>query len=360
MIATRLLLGLSALVCSCAGAQADTVADFYKGRTITVVISGSTGSIYDIGTRLIAKHMSRHIPGQPQLLPKSMIGAGHLIATNYLYNVAERDGSVIGSIGETVPMAHLLTPAQVKFKASEFFWLGNPSVAITTIITWHASGVRTLQDAMKREVVLGASGAGSTSSQVPMILNNVLGTKFKIINGFPATAIDVAMERGEVEARGGVSLARLKSIRRAWLDDNKINLLVQIGLRKDPMFADVPLLETFARNEAERRIFRFVSSSSMIGRPLVAPPGVPPERVAALRRAFDLTMQDKEFLAEAAKLRLDIEPIAADDLQSLVAEIARTPAADIAVIQAAHTTGKSFNCKEIVKDTKLCEGKDGD
>ena len=214
-----------------------------------------------------------------------------------------------------------------------------------------------MHDATKREVVLGASGAGSPSSQVPQILNNVLGTKFKIINGFPATAIDVAMERGEVEARGGISFGRLKSFRRAWIEEKKVNLLVQIGLRPDAMFADVPLLETYARNEAERRIFRFMSSSSMVGRPLVAPPGVPAERVAALRRAFDLTMQDKEFLAEAAKLRLDVEPVQADELQALVVEIARTPAEDVAVIQAAHATGKSFNCKDVVKDAKLCEGK---
>jgi hypothetical protein len=137
-------------------------------------------------------------------------------------------------------------------------------------------------------------------------------------------------------------------------------MLVQIGLRPESMFPDVPLLETYARNEAERRIFRFMSSSSMVGRPLVAPPGVPAERIAALRRAFDLTMQDKEFLAEAAKLRLDVEPVQAGELQALVAEIARTPTEDIAVIQAAHTTGKSFNCKDLVKDAKLCEGKGGE
>jgi len=357
---SRLVVASSAAFVVIAGsAFADPVADFYKGRTMTVVISGSTGSTYDVGTRLFVKYMSRHIPGQPQILPKSMIGAGHLIATNYLYNVAERDGSVIGSIGETVPMAHLLTPQQTKFKAGEFFWLGNPAVTNTTIITWHTTGIRSLHDATKRDVVLGASGAGSPSSQVPQILNNVLGTKFKIINGFPATAIDVAMERGEVEARGGISLGRLKSFRRAWIEERKVNLLVQIGLRPDTMFPEVPLLETYARNEAERRIFRFMSSSSMVGRPLVAPPGVPAERVAALRHAFDLTMQDKEFLAEAAKLRLDVEPVQAAELQALVGEIARTSAEDIAVIQAAHTTGKFFNCKDVVKDLKLCEGKGG-
>ena len=269
---TRLIASSAALALIAGSALADPVADFYKGRTMTVVISGSTGSTYDVGTRLIVKYMSRYIPGQPQIVPKSMIGAGHLIATNYLYNAAERDGSVIGSIGETVPMAHLLTPQQAKFKAGEFFWLGNPAVTNTTIITWHTTGIRTLHDAAKREVVLGASGAGSPSSQVPQILNNVLGTKFKIINGFPATAIDVAMERGEVEARGGISFGRLKSFRRAWIEEKKVNLLVQIGLRTDAMFPDVPLLETYARNEAERRIFRFMSSSSMVGRPLVAPP----------------------------------------------------------------------------------------
>jgi hypothetical protein len=349
---SRLLPLIVIFTATSASALADPVADFYKGRTVTVVISGSTGSTYDVGTRLIVKYMSRYIPGQPQIVPKSMIGAGHLIATNYLYNAAERDGSVIGSIGETVPMAHLLTPAQAKFKAAEFFWLGNPAITVTSIITWHATGIRTLQDAMQRDVVLGASGAGSPSSQVPQILNSVLGTRFKIINGFPATSIDVALERGEVDARGGISLGRLKSFRREWIEQNKVHLLVQIGLRSDPMFVSVPLLETFARNEAERRIFRFVSSSSMIGRPLVTPPGVPADRVAALRRAFDLTMQDKEYLAE-------VEPVGHAELQALVAEIAQTPKEDVAVIQAAHS-GKSFNCKDVVKDGKLCEGKGGD
>jgi tripartite-type tricarboxylate transporter receptor subunit TctC len=353
-------MGASIVIALGAGCvRAEPVEDFYKSRTMTVVISGSTGSTYDVGTRLIVKYMSRHIPGQPQIVPKSMIGAGHLVATNYLYNAAERDGSVIGSIGETVPMAHLLTPAQTKFKAAEFFWLGNPAVTNTTIITWHTTGVRTLNDAMRREVVLGASGAGSPSSQVPQILNNVLGTKFKIINGFPATAIDVAMERGEVEARGGISFGRLKSFRREWVAEKKVNMLVQIGLRPDQMFAEVPMLETFARNEAERRIFRFMSASSMVGRPLVAPPGVPGDRVAALRRAFDRTMQDKDFLAEVAKLRLDVDPVAAAELQALVVEIARTPAQDVAMIQAAHATGKSFNCRDVVRDTKLCQGKGG-
>ena len=175
MAKLRMLAVALALAASSSAALADPVADFYKGRTMTVVISGSTGSTYDVGTRLIVKHMSRYIPGHPQIVPKSMIGAGHLLATNYLYGAAERDGSVIGSIGETIPMAHFMTPAQVKFNANEFFWLGNPSVAVTTIMTWHASGIRTLQDAMKRDVVLGASGAGSTSSQVPQIINNVLG-----------------------------------------------------------------------------------------------------------------------------------------------------------------------------------------
>jgi tripartite-type tricarboxylate transporter receptor subunit TctC len=337
-------------------AFADAVEDFYRGRQVTVIISGSVGSTYDIGTRIVVKHMSRYIPGRPSFVIKVMTGAGHLIAANHLYNVAERDGSVIGSVGETIPMAQFLTPARVKFDAGKFNWIGNPAVTNTTIMTWHASGIRTLADATKREVVIGATGAGSPSAQLPQILNNVLGTRFKIINGFTGTAIELAMERGEVDARGSVSLNRLKSIRREWMAQKKLNLLVQIGLRKDPDFAELPLLIDYARNEAERRIFRFMSSSSMIGRPVLAPPGIPAERIAALRKAFAMTMQDRDFLDEMAKLGLDVDPVHADELQAVVAAIAGTSPEDAAAIKAAHAVGRSFNCKEVVKDLKLCAG----
>jgi tripartite-type tricarboxylate transporter receptor subunit TctC len=350
-----LLVGV-AMACPVASAQADPVEDFYKGRQVAVIVSGSVGSTYDIGTRMIVKHMSRFIPGRPQFVVKLMTGAGHLLATNHLYNVAERDGSVIGSVGETIPIAQFLAPARVKFDAGKFHWIGNPAITNTTIITWHATKIRTLADAMKREVVIGATGVGSPSAQVPQILNNVLGTKFKIINGFTGTAIELAMERGEVDARGSVSLNRLKSIRREWIAAKKLNLLVQIGLKKDVDFAEVPMLAEFARNEVERRIFRFISSSSMIGRPIVAPPGVPADRIAALRRAFAMTMKDPDFLAEAAKLRLDIDPVYAEELQAVVQQIAKTSPADVAVIKAAHASGKTFNCQEVVKDLKLCAG----
>ena len=215
--------------------------------------------------------------------------------------------------------------------------------------------MRTLADAQQKEVIVGASGAASPSAQVPQILNNVLGTKFKIITGFPGTAIELAMERGEVDARGSTSLTRLKSIRRDWMEQKKVYPLVQVGLKKDPDFPDVPLLTDYARNEAERQIFRFISSAALIGRPIVAPPGVPADRVAALRKAFDMTMKDPDYLAEADKLKLELDPVSWQELQAVVEEISKTPPQIVALIKAAHTDNKMFNCKEIMKDPKLCQ-----
>ena len=283
-----------------------------------------------------------------------MRGGGHIPAANFLYNAADKDGSVFGSVGETIPLAPLLTPEHAKFDAAKFNWLGNPANTTSTLIVWHTKGVRTLKDAQEKEVIVGASGVASPSAQIPQILNNVLGTKFKIITGFPGTAIELAMERGEVDARGSTSLTRLKSIRRDWWQQKKVFPLIQVGLKKDPDFPDVPLLVDYARNEAERQIFRFVSSTALIGRPLVAPPGVPAERVAALRKAFDMTMKDPEYLAEADKLKLELDPVHWQELQEVVEEISKTPPEIVALIKAAHANNKTFNCNEVMKDPKVC------
>ena len=354
LVRRAVLLGVASVALWPLAASADPVEAFYKGRQMTVIISGSTGSTYDIGTRLIAKYMSKYIPGNPTIVGKAMPGGGHIPAANFLYNAADKDGSVFGSVGETIPLAPLLNPEHAKFDAAKFNWLGNPANTTTTIIVWHTKGVKTLADAQQKEIIVGASGVASPSAQVPQILNNVLGTKFKIITGFPGTGIELAMERGEVDARGSTSLTRLKSIRRDWMEQKKVFPLVQIGLKKDNDFPDVPLLIDFARNEAERQIFRFISSAALIGRPIVAPPGVPADRVAALRKAFEMTMKDPDYLAEADKLKLELDPVTWQELQGAVEEISRTPPQIVELIKAAHKD-KTFNCKEVMKDPKLCE-----
>ena len=347
-----------ALVLPLSAVQAqDSVEAFYKDRTVNVIISGGTGSTYDLGTRLITRYMSRFLPGQPNMVARFMPGAGHLVAANYIYNVAPKDGSTISSLGETVPMAPLLNPNEAKFDAGKFNWIGNSQVTANTLMTWHSSGIKTLEDAKTREVMTGSTGAGSPSAQVPTILNNVLGTKFKVIMGYSSPEIELAMERGELEARGSLTLGRLKSIRADWVRDGKINILFVQALQPDPVFKDVPLLTSFARSEAERQIFFFISASSIIGRPLVAPPGVPADRVAALRWAFDLTMKDKDFLAEADKMEYEIIPVSGEDLQTAVQQLANTPQDVIDLVQAAHGTDGKYDCKAIVRDQSLCERK---
>lgn len=351
---------LALVTTSCIAFQsacAEPVEDFYKGRSVEVIISGGTGSTYDLGTRLITRYMSRYIAGDPKFVPKLMQGGGHLIAANYMYNVAPKDGSSIASVGETVPMAPLLTPQQAKFDASKYLWIGNSQITNNTLITWHTSNIKTLEDAKKRTVTTGSTGAGSPSAQVPTMLNNILGTKFKVISGYTSPNIELAMERGELDARGSVTVGRLKSVRADWIRDGKVNLLFLAGLKQDPAFPNVPLLHTFARNQAERLIFRFISSSAMFGRSLLAPPDVPSDRIAALRQAFDRTMIDKEFLAEAEKMGYEVNVVGWADLQATAAEVAQTPKDVLALVQAAHTPDKDFQCRQIVEDKSLCDTK---
>ena len=332
---------LLAATAPCWAAENDEIEAFYKGRSVSVIITGSPGSIYDMYARTITQYMSKYIPGSPTFVPRSMIGGGHLVGTNYLYNVAPRDGSVIGSIGETMPLTQVLEPEATRFDVSKFNWIGNPNIANLTLAVWSKSGVISLQDAMKREVVIGASGANSPSGQTPTLLNNILSTKFKVVNGFPANQLDMAMERGEIDGRGSAQWHWWKFNRSDWVRDKKINILVQIGPRKDPDLSQVPLLSELARTPEERQIFDLFSSTVTVGRPLLAPPDVPKERIKALRAAFDIVMKDKAFLEDAKKLNLEVDPLSGEMLQAAVTAITKTPADVIARAKIAIGIAKS-------------------
>ncbi len=342
---------------SLTNAFAESVEEFYKGRQVTVIVTGATGSIYDLSARLVTKYMSEHLPGKPTMVIKMMIGGGHLIGTQWLYNVAPRDGSVLASIGEAVPLVQVLEPEKAKFDVSKFNWLGNPGLSNLVLSTWAEKGVKTIEDAKKKEVIIGAGGPTSPSGQMPRALNNVLGTKFKVIVGFPSTSIDLAMERGEVDGRGSAQISYYQTVRPHWVAENKLNHLVQWGPKRDPDLPNVPLLTDLARNEAERQVFALLSSSVIVGRPILTTPDVPADRLAALKDAFAKTMKDPSFLEEAKKLNLEINPLYADEMQKLINDVIATPPEVVTLAKAAITRGRSVRLQETGERPKLCEEK---
>jgi tripartite-type tricarboxylate transporter receptor subunit TctC len=325
-LARTLIPGLLVSAFAASPVCAQSVEDFYKGRKIDVVIGFTVGGGYDAYARLLARHMGEHIPGKPAIIPRNMTGAGSRIAAAFIHGVAPKDGTAMGIADQSIPLEQALGDAGVKFDSRELNWIGNPNADNNVLTTWHTSPVKTIQDAKKTEITVGATGY-NTSSQYPTVLNAIAGTKFKVILGYPGgNEINLAMERGEVAGRGSNAWASYKSTRPDWIKDNKINILVQIGLRKAADLPNVPLLMDVANNDLDRAAMRLLSAPTTIGRPFFAPPNVPAERVKALRAAFDSMIKDKAFLEEAQKLNLDIDPVSGEELQKIVADIIDAPA----------------------------------
>jgi hypothetical protein len=254
-----------------------------------------------------------------------MAGGGSRIAAGYVANVAPKDGTVLGTADQSLAVEQAMGDMSLQFDTTKFVYIGNPAAGNNATFTWATSGVKTIEDATKREVTIGATG-GSTSSQYPKAMNALLGTKFKLIFGYPGgNDINLAMERGEVEGRGSIDAGELKSIHADWLRDKKINVLVQIGLAKSPDLPDAPLLMDLAKNDQDRAMLKLLSAPTTVGRPLFTTPGAPPERVKALRDAFEATMTDPAFIAQAKKQNFDIDPVSGEDLQKIVAEIVASP-----------------------------------
>ena len=305
-------------------AKAQSVEEFYKGKTISMVIGYSPGGGYDTYARLVARFLSDHIPGKPTIVPRNMPGASSRVAAAYVYNVAPKDGTTLATGDQSLSVAQVMGE-KLQFDTTKFIYIGNPSAENNTTVTWHTSPVKTIDDAKKTEVPVGATG-GSTSSQYPRAMNAVLGTKFKVILGYPGgNDINLAMERGEVGGRGSNSWASWKATRPEWLKEKKINILVQIGLNKSPDLPDVPLLMDLAKNDEDRAVLRLLSSPSAIGRPIFTTPGVPEDRVKALRAAFDAMIKDPAFIEEAKKTQLEIDPVSGQELQKIVNDIVATP-----------------------------------
>ena len=336
---TTLLISLAAGLAFSTTAGAQSVVDFYNGKTISVNIGFSAGGGFDLYARTVTRHMMRHVPGAPKIIARQMPGGGSFRVAQFMATAAPQDGTQLATFGQSIPLQQAMHDPNATFDVRKFAWIGNPINGVSTIGFWAGSGVRTLEDARQREVTVGATGPNVTM-QYPLAVNELFGTKFKVIHGYPGGSdIDLAMERGEVDGKGQFSWSTLKSTKRDWLRDKKVTLILQLGARKEPeiseyMGYDVPLASEIAKNEEDLMVIELLTSGEVIGRPLLTTPGVPADRVTALRRAFDATMLDAEFLTEADKVGLELNPIRGEDLQAAVEKILSAKPADVERLQA--------------------------
>jgi tripartite-type tricarboxylate transporter receptor subunit TctC len=305
---------------------AQAVDDFYKDKNVDLYIGYSSGGGYDVYARLLARHMDRHLPGNPTVVPKNMPGAGSLALANWLYNVAPKDGTAFGTIGRGAAFDPLLGSEKAQFDPTKFNWIGSMNDEVSVCVAWHTSGITSFDQLMDKELVVGGTGPTADTDQFPKVLNGTLGTKLKIISGYPGgNDISLAMERGEVKGRCGWSWSSVVATRKDWLDQGKIKVLVQLSTHKHPDLPNVPLIMDFAKTPEQKQILQLVFARQAMGRPFVAPPGLPAERVATLRTAFMETMKDKQFLAEADKMKLEINPVSGEKVQDLVEAAYQTP-----------------------------------
>jgi tripartite-type tricarboxylate transporter receptor subunit TctC len=307
------------LALSATATAAQTPTEFYSRNSVRLIISADPGGSYDGVGRLMARHLGKHIPGNPRVVPENMLGASGRVAANYVYYSGPKDGSVIAVVQQSIPMGQALGEGGTQYDAARFNWIGSPVRLDETLVVWHTTGVRSIEDAKKKEVIIGATSPTGMNYVYPKLANELLGTKFKIVSGYPGgTPIVLALERGEVEGRGSNPWSEWKASKPEWIRDGKIVPLMQMSLFKHPDLPDVPLMIDLAPNETVRTVFELISITGEIGRPFVTAPGVPADRVAALRQAFDNTMKDPEFLADAEKVQIEINPIAWQEMGDLV------------------------------------------
>jgi tripartite-type tricarboxylate transporter receptor subunit TctC len=326
MKSSILLAFCGVLAASPALAQSDPVADFYKkNNQIRLLVGSEPGGGYDGYARLLARHLGKFIPGNPTIVVQNMPGAGGIVASNFLYNAAPKDGTAMAQVQRLVPFVQIMGEPGPQFETAKFNWLGSLASEVTVCVSWKAStDVRTFEDLKKKELIIGGSGPNDTET-VPALLNNVLGTKFKLITGYPSsTAITLAMERGEVHAVCS-SYSSLSTRNAHWFRDDKVNLLVQASTQKHPALPNVPLALELATNPEDKALLEFSDARLAIGRPFMLPPGVPPERVKALRTAFNQMVKDKDFLADAEKEGRELDIVGGDEMQALLERLSKTP-----------------------------------
>ncbi|MFL6797418.1 MAG: Bug family tripartite tricarboxylate transporter substrate binding protein [Xanthobacteraceae bacterium] len=305
-------------------AKAAGVEDFYRGKTISLVIGFSVGGGYDAYARLLARHLGKHIPGNPTIVPQNMTGAGSLKAASFLYSVAQKDGSVIGTFSRSMPIAPLVDKAD--FDSTKFTWIGSVTDEVSLCVTRHDAPVKTFAALQQTGATFGGEGAGSDPNVFALLYRNVFGAKIKLVSGYPGTnEVQLATERGEVDGLCGLSWSTLKSRYPHWLKEPKANILVQAGIRKQPELPEVPSAAELVTAAKQRQILDLILIGQAMARPFAAPPAIPVDRKQALIAGFDRATSDPDFLAEAAKLNLDVNPVAAAKLDALMAKAYATP-----------------------------------
>jgi tripartite-type tricarboxylate transporter receptor subunit TctC len=308
-------------------AHAQNVAEFYRGKTVTLYIGFSVGGGYDLYARTLARHMVRHIPGNPPIVPQNMAGAGSLRVANFIYQAAPKDGTAFATMGRGSAFGPLLGQAGPAFDAQKFTWIGSANDEVSVCAAWYTAPFATFDDLRTRTMITGATGPTDETAQIPKVINGVLGTKMRVVTGYPGgNDINLALERGEIEGRCGLSWSSAKVSHQDWIDGKKLKLLVQVAGAKHADLPDVPLATDLASTDEQRQILQIFAARQVMGRPFFAPPDLPRERAAALRAAFMDTMRDPEFLAEAGRAKLEITPVAGEKVEALVREVYRTPA----------------------------------
>jgi len=304
-----------------------SVESFYKDKRIRMLVGYGVGTGNDLYLRLLARHIGKYIPGRPIMVPENMPGAGGIVMFNHLYNVAARDGTVIAHPSRSLVTEPLYGNEQARYDVSKFGWIGSLNRDVATCITWGRSGVKSIDDAKRREVAVGSTGASAESNYFAKLLNVTLRTRFKTVLGYPDSgAVGIAMERGELDGYCSFTWAAVKSARPNWVEQKQINVLLQLSMGKHPELPDVPLVADLARDDATRQIFTLAFGAQKMGRPVATTPGVPPERLEALRRAFDATMKDHEFREDARRGGLEIDgPITGEEVEEAVREIYAMP-----------------------------------
>ena len=317
----RLILGAALLLCAALPAMAQSVEQFYAGKTVELIVGYPPGGSNDVYGRAVARHIGRHIPGHPQVVFRNMPGAGSILAANHIYNVAPKDGTVLGLLAATNTIDEKLGAPGVKFETAKFTWVGRISSAVNVTAMWNTSKIKTIDDAFRMEAALGATGTGSTVYVYPNVLNRVVGTKFKLVMGYGGSnEAMLAMERGEIDGHS-TSWEAYKSAHPDWIRDKKINVVVQYGLSRHPDLPDVPTCVELARTDEERQIIKAVVNATEIGKAILSSPGVPAARVEALQKAFMDMTRDGEFIAELEKMRVELTPLPGPRLQELVQEV---------------------------------------
>jgi tripartite-type tricarboxylate transporter receptor subunit TctC len=336
----RVALGLTIAIAVAPLACAQSVADFYRGKSITMLIGYTSGGGYDIYARVLSKHMGKHIPGNPSIVPQNMPGAGSLRVANFLYNAAPKDGTTIGMFGRGMAMEPLIGASPTQFDARKFNWLGSGSDQVSLCVTWRSSPVKNWDDMRAMPFTVAGEGSGSDPDMFSTMLKNLMGVKLKLVSGYPGgPEMNLAMERGEVDGRCGWSWSSIKITKSDWLAEKKVNLLLQMSLQKSRDLPDVPLIMDLASNERERQILKLILGRQQMGWPFIAPPDIPADRAQALRKAFDDTMKDAEFLAEAKSRLLDVNPMSGGEIEKLIGELYQTPPDVITATKAVIAEG---------------------